>query len=116
MVEPVRGFASWTRDGTLDDALIALTAYARTHNGRARVADSQVTIRFGSRLAYRLMGLATWRVPYAVRVSPATSDTGQVKLAAEAYSNAGWYAFRGESATLNYQRRIAETLDELRLQ
>jgi hypothetical protein len=116
VVEPVRGSASWTRDGTPDDALSALVAYARTHGGRAKVNGSEVTLRFGSRLAYRLMGVATWRVPYAVRVFLAASRSGPVKLTAEAYSDAGWYAFRVESATLTYERRIAETLDELQRQ
>jgi hypothetical protein len=115
-MEPVRRSASWTREGTAEDALGALVSYARTHNGRPKVDDGQVMILFGSRLAYRLMGLATWRVPYTVWVSTAASDSGSVKLTAEGYSDVGWYLHRGESATLNYVRRIGETLDELQQQ
>jgi hypothetical protein len=118
VVEPVRGSASWTRGGTPGDAVSALVAYARTHNGRASVDGRQVTIRFGSRLVYRFMGLATWRVPYVVRVSVAASAPGPgTELAAEAYSDPGpFIVYRMESATLNYQRRIADTLGELQQQ
>jgi hypothetical protein len=114
VVEPVRGAANWTRDGTPDDALSAMVAYGRTHNARVDADGSTVTLTFGSRLAYRLMGLATWRVPYIVEVSVAAAGPGQgTRLSAEARSNEGPYLFRLESATLNYQRRIAATLEEL---
>ncbi|HEY6498800.1 MAG TPA: hypothetical protein VIZ20_05200 [Streptosporangiaceae bacterium] len=116
MIQPVRASASWVRDGTPDDAVSALVAYARTHNGRATVEKSQVTIRFGSRLAFRLMGLWTRRVPYAVRVSVAAPDSGSAELTAEGYSDEGWYLIRTDSADLTFDRRIAETLDDLRQQ
>ena len=117
LVEPVRASASWTRDGTPDEAVSAMVAYGRTHNTRVKADDSQATLTFGSRIAYRLMGLATWRVPYVVRVTAAVANPGSgTSLAAEACSNAGFYLFRVESATLDYKRRIAATLDELQQQ
>ena len=94
-----------------------MVAYGRTHNARVKADESQVTLAFGSRIAYRLMGLATWRVPYVVRVTAAAaSPRSGTSLTAEASSNAGFYLFRIESATLDYERRIAATLDELQQQ
>jgi hypothetical protein len=108
--------ATWSRDGTPDDAVSALVAYGRTHNARVEAVEGKVTLTFGSRLAYRIMGLATWRVPYVVQVVASAASTGSATdLTAEAYSNPGpLFVYRGESATLNYQRCIAATLDELR--
>ena len=116
MVEPVRQSATWTRSGTPEDALSVIEAYARNHNGRIKKGSSQLTLYFGSRLAYRLMGLATTRIPYAVRVSAAAGQGTATKLTADAYSDAGPYIFRLESATRTYEARLSETLNELQQQ
>jgi hypothetical protein len=114
---PVRGSASWSRDGTPDDAIKALVAYGRTHNARVRADGSQVTLNFGSRVIYRFMGPATWRVPYVVRVSAVRGPGLVTRLTAAAYSSPGpFIAYRGEGATLNYKRRFTATLGELQQQ
>jgi hypothetical protein len=114
--QSVRASASWARHGTPDDAVSALVAYARAHNGRPTVDGSQVTIRFGSRLAFRLMGVWARDVPYVVRVAVTAADPGSAELTAEGYSDEGWYLFRTDIATLTFEKRIAETLDELQQQ
>jgi hypothetical protein len=116
MVEPVRQSATWTRSGTPEDALSVIEAYARSHNGRIKKSSNELTLYFGSRLVYRLMGLATTRIPYVVRVSAAASEGTATGLTAEACSNAGPYVFRLESATRTYEARLSETLDELQQQ
>jgi hypothetical protein len=117
MVNPVRASASWTRDGTPDEAVDALVTYGRTHNARVKADSTKVTLTFGSKIAYRLMGLATWRVPYVVQVAVAAGSPGPgTSLVAEACSNAGFYFLRIESATLEFECRIAATLDELQQQ
>ena len=63
-----------------------------------------------------MMGLWTRRVPYAVRVSVAGPGPGSAALTAEGYSDEGWYLVRTDSARLTFDRRIGETLDELRQQ
>lgn len=117
MVEPVRQSATWTRSGTPEDALSVIEAYARGHNGRVKKSSNQLTLYFGSRLVYRLMGLlATTRFPYAIQVSAAVGQGTATKLTAEAYSNEGPYLFRLGSATRTYEARLSETLDELQQQ
>jgi hypothetical protein len=108
--------ATWTRSGTPDDALSVIEAYARSHNGLIKKSSSELALYFGSRLAYRLMGLATTCIPYAIRVSAAAGQGTATKLTAEAYSNPGPYVFRLESATRTYEARPSETLDELQQQ
>jgi hypothetical protein len=46
----------------------------------------------------------------------AAADSGSAELTAEGYSDEGRYFLRTQSATLTFERRIAETLDELRQQ
>jgi hypothetical protein len=116
MVEPVRQSATWTRGGTPEDALSVIEAYARSHDARIEKGSNQLMLYFGSRLVYRLMGLATTRIPYAVRVSAAASPGTGTKLTAEAYSNAGPYVARLENATRTYEARLSETLNELQQQ
>jgi hypothetical protein len=114
-VQPVRKSATWTRAGTPEDALGVIEAYARSHNGRVKKSGGELTLHFGSRLAYRLMGLSTNRIPYAVRVSAAASKAA-TELTADAYSDAGPYVFRLESAALTYEARLSETLRDLQQQ
>jgi hypothetical protein len=64
MVESVRRSATWTRSGTPEEALNAIEAYARSRKGRIKKKDEQITLYFGSRLMYRLMGVSTARTPY----------------------------------------------------
>jgi hypothetical protein len=96
--------------------LSVIEAYARSRNGRIKKSGSQLTLYFGSRLVYRLMGLATARIPYAVQVSAAGGQGTVTKLTADAYSDAGPYIFRLESATRTYEARLTETLNELQQQ
>jgi hypothetical protein len=116
MVEPVRRSASWTRSGAPEDALSAVEAYARRHKGRIKKSGNQLTLNFGSKLAYRLMGISTARIPYAVRVSVAASQGTATTLSAEAFSNAGPYLWRIEPATGVFEQLLSEILNQLQEQ
>jgi hypothetical protein len=116
MVEPVLQSATWTRSGTPEDALSVIEAYTRTQNGRVVWGSGQLTLRFGSRVAYRLLGFMTQRVPYAVRVSAAASEGAATRLIAEAYRDEGPYLVHTELAARTYAARISKTLSELQRQ
>jgi hypothetical protein len=113
MVEPVRRSATWTRSGTPQDALSAVEEYGITHLGRVKKDDSLITLIFGSRLALRLLGASTDRIPYTVRVTAAPSPGTATELTAEAYSDGGWYLYRTEYGTHFYEQLLAHTLSEL---
>jgi len=113
LAEPVRRSASWTRGGTPHDALSAVEGYAVSHLGRTKKNGSQLTLYFGSRLAFRLIGVSTDRIPYAVRVSVAASQGASTELTAEARSDAGPYIWRTQFATHLYEQLLAQTLSEL---
>jgi hypothetical protein len=114
MVKSVRRSASWTRSGTPEDALSAVEHYAISHLGRTKKSGSQVTLHFGSRLAYRLMGVSTDRIPYTVRVSAAASQGAATELTAEAFSyEGGLYIYRTEFATHLYEQLLSQILSEL---
>ena len=113
MVEPVRQSATWTRSGSPEDALNAVEEYGTTHLGQTKRGDSLITLIFGSRLAYRMMGISTDRMPYTVRVTAAPSQGTAAELTAEASSNAGPYLFRTHSATHLYEKLLSHTLREL---
>lgn len=119
--DPVRRSAIWTRSGTPAEALGVLKEYARSHNGRIIEENgSELTLRFGSRLGWRLLG--TWAprcAPYVVRVSTA-SQGAESKLTADAYSDPGfyvsdlpWYWFPKAPAMNIFATRLSETLAEL---
>jgi hypothetical protein len=113
MVEPVRRSVTWTRSGSPEDALRAVEEYGITHIGRPKKGDSPITLIFGSRLAFRLMGISTDRIPYTVRVTAAPSQGTATTLTAEASSDTGPYLFRTEFATHLYERLLSHTLWEL---
>jgi hypothetical protein len=112
-VEPVRRSATWTRRGTPEDALSAVEEYGITHLGRVKKGDSRITLTFGSRLALRLMGVSTDRIPYTVRVTAAPSQATAAELTAEASSDAGLWIGRTEYATHLYEQLLSHLLSEL---
>jgi hypothetical protein len=127
MIEPVRSAsrsATWTRSGTPEDALSVIEAYTRSHNGRIKKSSNQLTLYFGSRLVYRLMGIWTTRIPYTVRVSAAASQGTATKLTAEAYSDEDPYIYhlgpfiyrRPEGIARTFEAHLSETLNELQQQ
>ncbi len=91
----------------------AVEEYGITHLGRVKKGDSLITLIFGSRLAFRLLGIATDRMPYTVRVTVAPSQDTAAELTAEASSDAGPYLFRAEHATHLWEQLLAHTLREL---
>jgi hypothetical protein len=116
MVEPVRRSATWIRSGTPEDAASAVEVYAKTHKGRVERKSDQLTLYFGSKLMYRLMGTATTRIPYTIQVSVNAIQGTRTQLTAEAFSDAGPYLFRIESATRQYEQLLSDTLNELQRQ
>ena len=112
-MEPILQSATWTRGGTPEDALRVIEAYGKNHGGRVVWGSGHLTLRFGSPLAYRLLGFMTKRVPYAVRVLAAKGEGADTRLTAEAFSDAGPYLVKTGLAARTYADQISATLSEL---
>ena len=114
VLDPVSWEETIPAKKTADEAARTIAAYARRSASEVTVDDDRVSVRSGSRLAYRMLGVRAGAERLPLRWTATTKpdeDGSQVQLKFE--SDSGRYLFRIDAAVDAYRERFADVIGEV---